>query len=170
MVSAETSFESDPGDGYHLTNMGSTTTDAGGNYELVVFTGSNTFTVAAGPSSALLVQSGVAIEADTTRDFILAPAVLVSGQVRGVNGMGIGGARLRVLDGGSGTVVAEVIADGGGRYEASLGNGSYRFLVDPSSPAAGAPQAYWQVRPARSRSRAARRSMSICRWPGSSAR
>ena len=43
-------------------------------------------------------------------------------------------------------MVAEVIADGGGRYEVSLGNGSYRVFVDASSPAAGAPQAYWQVR------------------------
>ena len=120
-------------------------TDADGRYECLVFTGpANTFTVTPPSPLGTLVQSGVAVNGDMTRDFVLSQATLVSGHVRGYGAGGLLGVQVDARDNTTGTTIASGTTDAAGLYQLNLGAGTYYFVVSPSFPyPAGAPNQGW---------------------------
>ena len=123
---------------------GSVQTDASGHYELLVLTGTNeTLTVTPPAPQATVIQTGVSVGGDITRDFTLSDTT-VSGRVRGYGGIGMAGVSVEVLDSSNSSAVASTTTDSQGQYVLSLGAGNYTFRLQPPFPLAdGAPNGYW---------------------------
>ena len=109
----------------------STTTDSSGNYSILVAQG--TYDIQATPPSGSSFTSVIAlhqdISADTTLNFIFAPAgsAILSGHVLDSQGNGVPGQHVALAD-QSGQLVANVITDSTGSYSIQASTGSYAEL------------------------------------------
>jgi hypothetical protein len=123
------------------------TTDAAGQYALILLVSGTASFVAeppAGSPLSTLSLTGVALSADATMDLVLPPANPISGRVTGHAGIAVAGAVVDIYTLGGGTRLASLVADADGRYQTSLGDGSYDFYVHSAgAPLPGTPSRSW---------------------------
>ncbi len=141
---SSTGSGSAPLSSYWYASGTSATSDADGNYEFYVFTGSNTFAVTPSSEFATIVEQNITISDDAVRDYVLSAPIGISGVVRGHAGVAVSGMRVYAYAGTSSTQMAYTDTDDDGGYAFNLGAGTYRFLVQPIDYGTeGAPSSYF---------------------------
>jgi hypothetical protein len=119
------------------------TTDSSGYYEYFAFNGSSSVTVRPPSGSTLTpVSSSVTVNGDTSSDFTLPSAVILSGTIRGLGGAGLSGAWISVYN-SNGQFVASASTDASGYYSVAATPGTVNLQMGGNYNAA-APQ-YWNA-------------------------
>ena len=124
----------------------STTSDELGNYSMVVLEGLDNITLTPPIDSGLAttVVNGLALSADSVRDFSLQQQSILSGVVRDGTGTPISNIRLTVNDQASGTAIATLISGVNGGYSIGLANGNYEVdVVRSGTPNQPSPNTFY---------------------------
>ena len=127
----------------YFDGSGSAVTDGSGRYAMLLMKGSNNFTVRPPNGSTLTpITANAALSGDTTRDFVLPAAVLLSGIVTGYGGHAIANANVTVYTSG-GQWIASTQTDSNGKYSVAASTGAVHVAVGGGWPASPyAPQSW----------------------------
>jgi hypothetical protein len=113
--------------------VGSSTTDSGGNFSIAVDNGTYNVLIASPPESGLANshQSGVMIDStDATRNFVLEqPANYLSGTVSTGKDVRVSKVKVIVFEKATGALVGEQITDGNGGYSIPVSKGVYNISI-----------------------------------------
>jgi hypothetical protein len=121
----------------------SATANASGDYTLLMFKGSSSFTVRppSGSTLGILTQTNIAVANDLTRDFTLPASVGVSGTVKGLNGQTIAGVSVLAYS-SSGQFLASTTTNTVGAYSLAIAPGQIRLELSKSGTASNVPSSW----------------------------
>jgi 5-hydroxyisourate hydrolase-like protein (transthyretin family) len=142
-------FPGDLGNTYILYPSSTVTSDANGDYELIVFDGGSYGFRATPPADsglAVTTFNGISTTGDTSYDFALQASVTLSGVVQQSDGTPMAGVRVELKDDATWTSLANMTTGTDGAYSFSVAPGTYRFALfrspSYSTPLPGEPPGF----------------------------
>ena len=121
------------------------TTDSAGHYELLALNGTNNATVRPPAGSGLtIVTESFSVSGDTTKDFTLAAAPVLSGTVRGYGGAAVGGAYVTLYT-SNWQFVSQTTTDSAGYYSVPAILGSTIVVYSGSSASSSVVPNSWSA-------------------------
>jgi protocatechuate 3,4-dioxygenase beta subunit len=114
---------------------GSAVADTSGNYALLLIGGQNNFVVRPPAGTGLTpLSTSFAVSGDTARDFVLSPAVMISGTVLGYGGNAVASANINVYTSGF-QLIGTAVTDSNGAYSVEAGSGTVHVRASRGFPA-----------------------------------
>jgi len=118
--------------GSYTVNDDATVTDSSGKYSLPVVAGTNYSLTLVPPAASGLAQTvadGIVVADNLVANFVLQPAIVLSGVVTTPDGTGIRNVSVSAYSQASAALAGSALTDAGGNYSLSLNSGTYFLSI-----------------------------------------